>query len=127
MKSYVIGIVVIAGIVVGSSAVAATGLKAMMKGWKTDRAIAEQMLTGRTAYDEAEMRRILEGFISGAQTIQAKVSGANARSKDVGDRFGRFASDSSAARASLAKQGELKIRFAAAINNCRTCHDVYAN
>jgi len=120
-------IAVIALLAASSAALAASGLKAAMRAWKSDGAIATQMLNGKSAFDEAAMRRVLEGFISDSQGLQAKISGASASSKDVKSRFAAFEADANAALASLAKKDKLKTAFAAVMNDCRSCHDVYAN
>jgi cytochrome c556 len=109
------------------AAAAATGLKATMKSWKADGGVAVQMANGRAAYDEAELRRILQGFVTDAQNLETRISGSTAQSKDVRSRFARFEADSTGALAALGKKELLRGAIATVMSNCRTCHDVYAN
>jgi cytochrome c556 len=109
------------------SSCAAAGLKAIMHGWKADRVTLEQFASGRSSYDEAALRGILEGFAGDARSIEARLSAPGERSKDLRSRFVQFENDAAAAGAALGPGDRWKPRIAILITDCRTCHDVYAN
>ena len=126
MKRHGVAVTMIAMVAAGCS-LAATELKGIMRGWKADRAIAEPMAAGRTPYDEATLRRIFDGFAGDARAIEARISPTSERGKDIRSRFARFESDANAARAALGGKDRSASAIATVMNDCRACHDVYAN
>jgi len=127
VKPLAVTLVVIALSGVAGAADAAPRLKAIMHDWKAKTASAEQMLAGRTAYDSAEMSRILQAFVSDSQDLGARVSGGGAQAQDVKARFASFESKAKAALDSVEAEDQLRKRFAQMRGECRSCHDVYAN
>ncbi len=102
-------------------------LKSIMRGWKADAHFTMQMLTGDVPYEEATARKTLEGFVAQARTIEARLSGATATGKDMKLRFEKFAADSAAALPLLGSRDKFKISYARVLNECKSCHDQYAN
>ncbi len=102
-------------------------LKNIMKAWKADAHFTTQMLNGDIPYEEAAARKALEAFVADSQTIDARLSGATARSKDVKLRFEKFGADSATALNLLGSRDKFKISYARVLNECKSCHDQYAN
>ena len=69
---------------------AAVRLKSIMQNWKADAATAERILAGGGSFDETEMNRILQSFITDSQEIEARASGSSAQAKDIKGRFANF-------------------------------------
>jgi cytochrome c556 len=114
-------------VVAAAAPCAAASLKAIMRSWKADRATIERVVSGRTSFDEAALRAILDGFASDARSIEARISAPGERSKDLRGRFVQFETDAAAARAALGPNDRWKPRAAHLIDDCQSCHDVYAN
>lgn len=112
---------------VGSSTLAAGGVKSIMRAWKADSAVAVQMATGRMSLDAARLRGILQGFVSGTKDIEARISGSSAASKDLKVRFAQFEADSTATLSALGQESQLKSSISRVLSNCKACHDVHAN
>ena len=127
MKSVALTLLVLALSGVAGAAGAAPRLKAIMHDWKASTASAEQMLTGRGAYDSREMSRILQAFVSDSRDLEARASGASAQAQDIKARFASFESKANAALDTVGSQDQLRKRFAQMRGECRSCHDVYAN
>ena len=108
-------------------AAAAPRLKAIMHDWKANAASAEQLLAGRGAYDQAEMGRILQTFISNSQDLGARAGGAGAQAQDIKARFASFEANAKAALDAVGAEDQARKRFAQMRGECRSCHDVYAN
>jgi len=108
-----------------SEAMAASAVKAIMKAWKADANVALTMSNGASDYNDAEMRRILEGFITDAQGIGARI--ASPSGADIKHRFAQFAADAQAASAVIGKKPQARAALLQVVNDCKACHDVYAN
>jgi cytochrome c556 len=106
---------------------AAARLKSIMHDWKADAATAERILAGGGSFDETEMTRILQSFITGSQEIEARASGASAQANDIKGRFANFESDAKSAREAIGAKDQFRRRFAQLRGDCRSCHNVYAN
>ena len=127
MKPFSITLVAIALSAAAGSAAAAPRLKAVMHDWKANAANAEQLLAGRGAYNQAEMSRILQTFISDSQDLGARASGGGAQAQDIKARFASFEANAKAALDAVGAEDQVRRRFAQMRGECRSCHDVYAN
>jgi hypothetical protein len=105
----------------------AARLKSIMHDWKADAATAERILAGGGSFDETEMNRILQSFITDSQEIEARASGASAQANDIKGRFANFESDAKSAREAIGAKDQFRRRFAQLRGDCRSCHNVYAN
>ena len=104
---------------------AASPVKATMKAWKADANLALTMVNGASEYSEEQMRRILETFLSDAQSIEARItkpSGAG-----IKHRFAQFEADVEAAKTAIGKKPQAKAALSQVLSDCKACHDVYAN
>jgi cytochrome c556 len=110
-----------------STAVAATQLKPLMRGWKADVARAQPMLTGAAPYDEAELRRILAALVADSQDVQARITGTSAQALEIKSRFSQFEADAAATLQALGAEDRVKSRFMRMRGDCRSCHDAFAN
>ncbi|MDR3493827.1 MAG: hypothetical protein P4L82_04435 [Ancalomicrobiaceae bacterium] len=110
-----------------TAAYAATSLKTTMKTWKANGAAAADMVSGRTAFNEAELRRILETFINDSKGFETRIKASTAEATDLKARFAKLEADSAAALAVTAQPSQVKGRLSTIFNNCKSCHDVYAN
>ncbi|MDR3374061.1 MAG: hypothetical protein P4L98_10065 [Ancalomicrobiaceae bacterium] len=110
-----------------TAAFAASGLKTTMKSWKLDGTAAADMVAGRAAFNEAELRRILQTFVKDSQGFEARIKPSNAEATDLKTRFAKFEADSTAALAVAGQASQAKGRIATVLNNCKSCHDVHAN
>jgi len=108
------------------SAWASASLKSTMRSWKADAATLDRMLTGSSAFDEAEAARVLHRLDADAQAIIARVSGTSAPARGVKSRFEKFSADVRSTIESVGSRDELKARYLQLRAECRACHDIYA-
>jgi cytochrome c556 len=105
---------------------AASPLKPIMRGWKSDLAELDRMVTYNQSFSAQDVQRILAGFAADSQSLSDRIKGGAASAKDLRARFGAFAEQSSA-MAALSSRDALKSRYVSLRGACKDCHDVYAN
>ncbi len=98
-------------------------LKSTMRRWKVDLNSAENMLQ-RSKIDAAEWRRIFAGLSSDARDLSVQLGASTTERRDMAARFVRL----SAAADKLPAPGPADAAELAAMRQqCRSCHDLYAN
>ena len=98
-----------------------------MRQWKSDVARVEPMFSGAARYDEADLRRVLSGFVGDSQQIEANVAGRGAEAAAFKGRFAQFRADAADVLASLGSREAARGKFAHLRSECAACHDLFAN
>jgi cytochrome c556 len=106
-------------------AVAGLSLPPIMESWNHDQRDIRAMLEGARPYDEARVRRDLEGFIGSAFLLLRNVNGGTAEAKDFRARFAGFASDSRALLGEVGQRSAIEAGFSRVIGDCQSCHSAY--
>jgi cytochrome c556 len=127
LKPFVAFFVCFSLIATAASALAGPRLKPLMRQWKSEVARAEPMLAGAAPYDEAELRRVMNGFVADTQEIEAGLAGHSAEAAAFKGRFAQFRADAADVLASLASREAARGKFARLRRECAGCHDVFAN
>ncbi len=111
-------VALVGAVAVVGSATAAVRVKGVMRDWKSDLNIADDMASGRAKFDPAEMKRILDGYSATASDIAG-----NLKAGDYRARFEKFAGVAAkASGGALTKEG-VKGALADLRGQCRSCHD----
>jgi len=113
-------------IATGSALRAASPLKPIMRGWKSDLTELDRMVAYNESFSAPNVQRILSGFASDSQSLSDRIKGGATSAKDLRARFSAFAEQSSAL-ATLSSRDAFKARYANLRRACGDCHDVYAN
>ena len=102
-------------------------LKTIMKTWKPQNALAKELITGATPYDQVTAKGILELYLAGQTELSGRISPNSAEGKDLRARFDQFGSDIRDAMGHLGTRDSFKASYAKVAANCGSCHDKYAN
>jgi cytochrome c556 len=105
---------------------AASPLRPIMRGWKSDLVELDRMITYNQSFNAQDAQRLLAGFATDSQSLSKRINGAAASAKDLRARFDAFAKQSSA-MAALTGRDALEARYVNLRGACKECHDVYAN
>jgi cytochrome c556 len=109
------------------TAVAGLSLSPIMESWNHSKRSIDAMLSGRTPYDEAEIRRELQRYVDNASRVAREVRGGTAEARDFAARFEAFANDSRSALGTVSQPAAMAARFSRMLGDCQSCHDVYNN
>jgi len=104
---------------------AASGLRGIMKTWRSHQRTTEAMLTGRTGFDPAAIRQMLQRYADEAGQIATASTGQSAEARDIRARFAAFQADARAAQAASDTPQRLKPSFRQVMSDCQSCHDLY--
>ena len=105
---------------------ASSPLRPIMRGWKSDLADLERMITYNQSFSAPDAQRILGALATDSQSLGDRIKSGAPSAKDLRARFDAFAAQASA-MAALSSRDALKARYANLRGACRDCHDVYAN
>lgn len=110
-----------------TASIAKDSLKTIMKTWKPQNALAKELITGATPYDQSAAKGILELYLAGQTELSGRISPDSAEGKDLLARFDQFGSDVRGALSDLQTRDSFKAAYAKVAANCGSCHDKYAN
>lgn len=105
--------------------VAAPALRSIMHLWRADAVRAHDILSGRAAFDEAAIRKVLETYASDAARMGAQVNGRTASAREFKRRLAVFQADARTAAGDLSRRSVLRADFNRLMSDCRSCHDVF--
>jgi cytochrome c556 len=108
-------------------AAAAISLSPVMESWNRNERAINAMLTGRTAYDAAQLRQDIQRYIDTSARLARDVRGGSAEARDFAARFEAFSNDSRNALGTVAQPAVMSARFNQMIADCRSCHAIYNN
>jgi cytochrome c556 len=108
-------------------AAAAISLSPIMESWNHSTRQIDAMLSGRTPYNEAQLRHAIQRYVESSTRVARDMNGGSAEARDLAARFEAFASDSRDALATVAQPAAMSARFNRIVADCRSCHAIYNN
>jgi cytochrome c556 len=117
----------VAVLAVPMAAVAGISLSSTMESWSHNKRKIDAMLAGRTPYDEAQLRQLLQRYVESSSMVARNITGQSAQARDFATRFEAFSNDSAIALGAVGHPPAMAARFNQMLGDCQSCHDAYNN
>jgi cytochrome c556 len=109
------------------SALASIPLRGIMHDWNSNTHTARDMLVGRTSYDPATLRNVLESYVTEADRVQRAVNTSTPAAREFQADFAKLQSDAKNSLAHLGQRRLLAGDFSRIVSDCNACHNRFRN